>query len=163
MRILSPTDRLSEVATIARTSFVFLFCTTAAGSDCWRFLILQGNFRIQPSSLMHPIQHHCWLCARNRNNRKSRNISKFDLPWFCWFHQIVQYLFSINCNLCCDFSTKLILFHPVHKFTHFVTSSLSKCRDEIAAYKRAGCQAVMEVDEDVQPLCEVLLLDMLWA
>jgi len=32
-----------------------------------------------------------------------------DLPWFCWFHQIVQYLLGINCNLCCDFSSKLIL------------------------------------------------------
>ena len=30
----------------------------------------------------------------------------------------------------------------------FLTSSLSKCREEIAAYKRT----VVEVDEDVQPL-----------
>jgi len=50
-----------------------------------------------------------------------------DLLWFCLFHQIVQYLLCINCNLCCDFSTKLIL--PTNriascctaapKFTHF--------------------------------------------
>jgi len=62
----------------------------------------------------------------NRDNRKSLKSRKpwfqwfspfavifftkwRDLPWFCWFHQIVQYLLSINCNLCCDFSTKLIL------------------------------------------------------
>ena len=33
----------------------------------------------------------------------------YQMPWFCWFPQILQYLFSINCNLCCDFITKLIL------------------------------------------------------
>jgi len=67
-----------------------------------------------------------------RNNRKSRNHGSRDfrdfyqMPRFCWFHQIIQYLLSINCNLRCDFSTKLILSinsvascTTVPKFTHF--------------------------------------------
>jgi len=70
---------------------------------------------------------------RKSRNHESRNFCDFRrLPWFlpnaviCWFHQIVQYLLSIN--LRCDFGTKLILStssvavascSPVPKFTHF--------------------------------------------
>jgi len=89
----------------------------------------------------------------------------YQMPWFCWFHEIVQYSLSINCNLCCDFSTKLILStNNVASRTSWMyrnsriilTSSLSKWRDEIDAYK----PAVMEVDEDVQP--HRLSLAILW-
>jgi len=58
----------------------------------------------------------CQPLLKIRDNRKSPWFSPFaviftkcrDLPWFCWFHKIVQYLLSINCNLCDDFRTQLV-------------------------------------------------------